>query len=193
MATVALFHSVLGVRPGLVEAAEMLRSHGHEVHVIDQYDGQVFDAYEPAMEHMQAVGFPALMDSALAATTELADGFVTMGFSNGAGMAEYVACHRPVSGVVMLAGGVDPAEFGMGWPAGVDGQVHTTVDDPWRDEGIDAVRTAAASVGARVEVFDYPGSGHLFADPSKDDEYQPAEADLMWSRVLEFLGRVDSA
>jgi hypothetical protein len=38
-----------------------------------------------------------------------------------------------------------------------------------------------------AQVFDYPGSGHLFADLSKPDEYQPAEADLMWSRVSEFL------
>jgi dienelactone hydrolase len=44
-----------------------------------------------------------------------------------------------------------------------------------------------------VEVYDYPGSGHLFADPSKTDEFQPAEAALMWSRVLDFLSRVERA
>lgn len=50
---------------------------------------------------------------------------------------------------------------------------------------------AAGAAGAAVEVFDYPGAGHLFADPSMPAEYQPAEAELFWSRVLEFLGRVD--
>ncbi len=40
-------------------------------------------------------------------------------------------------------------------------------------------------------VYDYPGFGHLFADPSKADEFQPAEAELMWSRVLDFLSRVE--
>ena len=99
---------------------------------------------------------------------------------------------RPgVVGVVMMGGAMDPRWFKLPWPKGVGGQVHTTVDDPWREQdGIDAVRSAAESVGGRVEVYDYPGRGHLFADASKTDEYQPAEAALMWSRVLEFLDHV---
>lgn len=191
MATIALFHSVLGVRPGLIDAADMLRSHGHAVEVIDQYDGRVFDDYDTALAHMERIGFPALMQGALAATADLPDGLVTMGFSNGAGLAELVAGSRPgVAGVVMIGGAIDPAAIGVDWPAGVHGQVHTTVDDPWRDEGIAACLEAAERAGSRVEAFDYPGAGHLFADPSKPDEYQPAEAELMWSRVLEFLRRV---
>src|SRR5918997_1104856 len=43
MSHVALFHSVLGARPGMIEAAERLRAAGHEVKVVDQYDGRVFD------------------------------------------------------------------------------------------------------------------------------------------------------
>lgn len=192
MTTIALFHSVLGVRPGFVDAAEMLRSHGHDVHVVDQYGGRAFDDYDAAMQFMQQIGFPRLMETAVAATGNLPDGFVPIGFSNGAGMAEYVAGHRrAVSGVVMLAGALDPEQLGISWPQGVDGQVHTTVDDPWRDEGIEATVAAAEAAGGHVEVFDYPGKGHLFADPSKLDEYQPAEAELMWSRVLDFLQRVD--
>lgn len=191
MATVVLFHSVLGARPGFVAAAERLRAAGHTVHVIDQYDGRVFDDYEPAMAFLQEVGLPALMERALAACADLPDGFVTLGFSNGAGMAEYVDGSRPgVTGVVMVGGALDPVHLGITWPPGLGGQVHTTVDDPWRDEGNEAVVTAAAAAGARIEVYDYPGSGHLFADPSKPDEYQPAEAELLWSRVEDFLGRV---
>lgn len=193
MATIAMFHSVLGVRAGIVDAAEQLGSHGHTVHVVDQYAGRVFDDYDEASEFMQGLGFPHLMQLALEATGGLPDGFVPMGFSNGAGMAEYVAGNRPdVSGVVMLAGAIDPRHLEISWPRGVAGQVHTTVDDPWRDEGIDGVVAAAEAVGAHIEVYDYPGKGHLFADPSKTDEFQPAEAELMWSRVLEFLQRVDS-
>jgi dienelactone hydrolase len=188
MATIVLFHSVLGVRTGLLESAEMLRSHGHTVDLVDQYDGKVFDDYEPAMAFMETIGFPTLMEMAKRATAGLPDGFVTMGFSNGAGMAEVAAASRPgVAGVVMLGGAIDPVELGITWHVGLDGQIHTTVDDPWRDDGIEATRAVAEAAGAKVEVFDYPGSGHLFADTSKEDEYQPAEAELMWSRVLEFL------
>ena len=191
MATIALFHSVLGVRPGLVETADLLRSHGHTVELVDQYAGRVFDDYEPAMAFMESVGMPVLMTSALDAARGLPDGIVTMGFSNGAGMAQYVAGSRPgVAGVVMLGGAIDPRYLGVDWPGDADGQVHTTRDDPWREQSaIDATQAAARAAGRTVESFDYPGSGHLFADSSKTDEFQPAEAALMWERVLSFLER----
>lgn len=41
MAAVALFHSVLGIRDGVHDAAVRLRAAGHEVRVVDQYDGRV--------------------------------------------------------------------------------------------------------------------------------------------------------
>ena len=193
MATIALFHSALGVRGGIAQAAELLRSLGHDVHVVDQYDGRVFEEYEPAMAYVREVGFPALMAKALELTAHLPDGFVTAGFSNGSGMAEFVAANRPVRGVLMLSGALDPGEVGVTWPQAVPAQVHYTVDDPFHEqEAIDAVVAAVTAAGGTIEVFDYPGSGHLFADPSKTDEYQPAEAALMWERVTEFLQRVGS-
>jgi dienelactone hydrolase len=192
MATIALFHSVLGIRPGLLQFADTLRAAGHEVHVIDQNEGKVFDEYEPAMALMEEVGFKELTARAMAATADFPDGFVTAGFSNGAGMAEYVAGRRRVAGVLMLGGALDLEWLDMSWSEGVPAQIHTTVDDPWREqEGIDAVAQAVKAAGGEIEVFDYPGSGHLFADSSKADEYQPAEADLMMTRIKAFLGRID--
>ena len=192
MATVALFHSVLGVRPGITQAADMLCSHGHDVRVIDQYDGKTFDDYDPAMAYMEEVGTKAMLAQSLELTADLPEGFVTMGFSQGGAMAGYVAFKRPgVRGIVLLAAALDPAWFDMPWPQGVPAQVHNTVDDPFREqEAIDASVVAGKAAGATIEVFDYPGKGHLFADASKTDEYQPAEAELMWSRVLDFLKRV---
>ena len=64
MTTVALFHSVLGVREGVTDAAARLRAAGHEVLVVDQYDGRVFDDYGPAGAYVEEVGFPALMAAA---------------------------------------------------------------------------------------------------------------------------------
>lgn len=192
MATIALFHSVLGIRPGLLEFADDLRSAGHEVHVIDQNDGKVFDEYEPAMAHMESVGFPALTAKAVEAVADLPDGFVTAGFSNGAGMGEFVAGRRPVSGVLMFAGAIGLEWLDMTWPAEVPAQIHTTVDDPWREQdAIDSVAKSVQEAGGEIEVFDYPGSGHVFADSSKADEYQPAEADLMLTRIKAFLDRID--
>jgi dienelactone hydrolase len=192
MATIALFHSVLGVRPGLLELADNLRAAGHDVLVVDQNDGKTFDDYETAMAHMEEVGFPALKAKAVEAVADLSDGFVTAGFSNGAGMAEFVASKKPVSGVLMFGGAIGLEWLDMTWPAGVPAQIHTTIDDPWREqEAIDSVAQAVRDASGEIEVFDYPGSGHLFADSSKADEYQPAEADLMLTRIKAFLDRID--
>jgi len=48
MTRIALFHSVLGLRPGVEAAAEVLRAAGHQVRVVDQYDGRVFSDYSEA-------------------------------------------------------------------------------------------------------------------------------------------------
>lgn len=192
MAIVAIFHSALGVRPGLVEFANKLKTIGREVHVVDQYDGQVFDDYDEAGTFVDEVGFPELMTRAIQGVADRPDGFVAIGFSNGAGMAEFVAANRPVSGVVMAGGALPLETIGITWPAGVPAQIHSTVDDPRRDQAaIDSVKQAVEEAGGTVEVFDYLGSGHLFADSSLPDEYQPAEAELMLSRIKDFLDEID--
>ena len=119
MATIALFHSVLGVRPGVTLAADRFRSAGHDAHVVDQYGGRVFDDYEEAGAHVDRIGFPALMQVALDAVAELPDGFVPVGFSNGAGMAEYVSAQRPCGGALLVAGALPLAVLGVdAWPRG---------------------------------------------------------------------------
>jgi dienelactone hydrolase len=132
------------------------------------------------------------MTRAIQGVADRPDGFVAIGFSNGAGMAEFVAANRPVSGVVMASGALPLETIGITWPMGVPAQIHSTVDDPRREQSaIDSVKQAVEDAGGTVEVFDYPGSGHLFADSSMPDEYQPAEAELMLSRIKEFLDGID--
>ena len=104
MSKIALFHSVLGVRPGVVAAAELLRSEGHDIEIVDQYDGLVFDDYERASAYAADVGHPVLLERAVGAVEHLADGFIAAGFSNGGGMSEFVATRRHVAGVAMLSG-----------------------------------------------------------------------------------------
>ena len=188
MTQIALFHSVLGVRPGIADAAERLRSAGHEVLVVDQYDGRAFDDYEAAGAYAEAIGYPQLMQRAATAVERLPDGFVVAGFSNGAGMAEYVATQRPVAGVLILSGTLPLALLGAeAWPVGVPAQIHYAAGDPsrrqeWHDDLVASIRAA----GSPLEDFEYPGDGHLFTDPSLPDEHQPAEAALLWQRVLAF-------
>lgn len=189
MTQVALFHSVLGVRPGVTDAAERLRAAGHHVLVVDLYQGQVFDDYDEASAFVESIGsYPELMRRAAAGVQTLPDGFVAAGFSNGGGIAEYVATQRRVAGVVMIAGALPVEMLGAdSWPAGVPAQIHYTTGDPFRrQEWADAVAASVRAADAPIELFDYPGAGHLFTDSSLAGEYQPAEAALMWQRVLAF-------
>jgi dienelactone hydrolase len=192
MTNIALFHSALGVRPGITEAADLLRGAGHEVLVVDQYDGLVFDDYTLAGAHVEKIGFPALMDAAVAAVQDLPDGFVAAGFSNGAGMAEYVATQRRCAGLLLISGALPMSMLGAaGWPDGLPVQLHYADRDPFRQqEWIDAVVTDARRAGAAVEFFDYPGTGHLFTDPSLPDEYDQRAAELLWQRALVFCASV---
>ncbi len=192
MADIALFHSVLGLRPGMYDAARRFTEAGHKVLLVDQYDGEVFDDYEDAAAFAEKIGFPELMGRALTATAGLADGFVSAGFSNGAGMAQFVATQRPVGGVLMFAGAVSMEYFeGAAWPAGVPAQIHTTARDPWREQaGIDSVVACVQTAGGSVEAFDYPGAGHLFMDASMAAEYDEAAAELLWERVLAFCAKL---
>lgn len=56
MTTVVLFHSVLGIRQGELDAAARLRADRHEVLVPDLLEGRVFDAYDPAMAFSDELG-----------------------------------------------------------------------------------------------------------------------------------------
>jgi dienelactone hydrolase len=189
MTSIALFHSALGVRPGISEAADRLRAAGHQVSVVDQYDGLVFDDYAKGSAYTEQVGFPALMQAALDGVSELPDGFVAAGFSNGAGMAEYVATRRRCAGLLLFSGALPLNMLGAApWPTGLPVQIHYSLDDPFRrQEWIDAVAADATHGGGRVETFDYPGTGHLFTDPSLPTEYDPGATELLWQRALAFL------
>lgn len=191
MAHVALIHSVLGIRPGILDAADRLRADGHEVLVPDLFEGRVFDTYEPALAYAEEeVGHAVLHRRAQDAVEGLPDGFVSIGFSLGAMIATRLVTVRPVSGVVMLAGAIAVSWFGddVRWPEGVPAQTHATLDDPWRDDAdIVAARTDVEAGGGMFEVFDYPGKGHLFTDPSLPEEYDAESTELLWSRVLPFV------
>lgn len=189
MADIAVFHSALGVRPGIHDAADRLRRLGHEVTVVDQYDGRSFDDYDEAAAFVEELGsYPALMTKAVAGVADLADGFLCVGFSNGGGMSEYVATQRSVAGVVMCSGALPLDLLGAdAWPTGVPAQIHYTVDDPFRqDDWVDSVADSVTAAGGALERFDYPGSGHLFTDASLPGEFDPEAAELLWARVEAF-------
>lgn len=198
MTRIALFHSALGVRPGVLAAAEQFRSAGHQVQVVDQYAGKVFDDYQEAGSYTSEIGFPALMQLALDGVADLAPPFVAAGFSNGSGMAEFVTASRGgsaggVAGCLQFSGAMPVAMLGLSeWPAATPVQLHYSTDDPYRSqEWVAAYLDEVRASGSALETYlDYPIAGHLFTDASLPDEYDDASASLLFSRSLEFLQKV---
>ncbi len=191
MSTVVLFPSVLGVREGVRDAAARFRAVGHAVHIVDLYDGKVFDDYGQAGTFVEALGYPVLMQSALNATRELTGPLVCAGFSNGGAMSEYVATQRSdVSHVLNFAGALPLSLLGVpDWPQHTAVQLHYAEADPFRQPAWVAEFVAAISAsGARFESYlDYPGAGHLFSDASLPAEYDAESAELMFARALDFI------
>jgi len=190
---IVLFHSVLGLRRGVVEWAERLRREGHTVHTPDLYAGDVFDDMDAAFQKVESMGgIPALVERTLAAAAELPEDVVYAGFSNGGGSAQLLALTRPGARGALLMHAALPLEaFGVeGWPADVPVQVHYAEHDPFRDQSaIDSLAAAVGSAGAAFEMWDYPGNGHLFAEPGLAD-FDGASAESMFQRSLDFLRRV---
>src|SRR5262245_31500920 len=82
MARIILLHSMYGLRPAVLQAADRLRSAGHEVHTPDLFDGRVVDTTEAGREIREEIGNEELLKRAVAAAGPLSErGLVYAGFS----------------------------------------------------------------------------------------------------------------
>jgi dienelactone hydrolase len=191
MAEILLFHHVQGLTPGVNAFADELRAAGHTVHTPDLFDGRTFPTLEEGMAHAGAVGFGTILDRGVAAAESLGTDLVYAGFSMGVMPAQKLAQSRPgARGALFFYSCLPVTEFGAAWPAGVPVQVHGMDADPiFAEEGdLDAARVLVDST-EQAELFLYPGNVHLFADSSLPS-YDRAAAELMTSRVLEFLSKL---
>ena len=198
MAEMVLFHSVLGLRPGVIAAANRLRAAGHTVHMPDLFDGEVFDDLDDGMRKEDALGYQEIARRAREAAAKLPTALVYAGFSMGVTYAELLAASRPGTLGVVLLHGAESVEalsefFGVErWPPGVPVQVHYAAEDPWVEAGeVVSLGNDVRGAGADFEEHVYPGSSHLFADPDLP-EYDRASSEEMWRRVLVFLDRIDA-
>ena len=198
MAEVVLFHSVLGLRPGVIGAADRLRTAGHTVHTPDLFDGEVFEDLDDGMRKEEALDYREIARRARETVGGLPEELVYAGFSMGATHAELLAASRPGALGAILMHGAEPVEvlsefFGVErWPGRVPVQVHYAAEDSWVEaEGVEGLGEAVREAEATFEEHVYPGSGHLFADPDLPG-YDHASSDAMWERVLAFLDRVDA-
>ena len=190
MTTVLLFHHAQGQTPGFLAFAEELREAGHTVHAPDLYGGgETFGTVDEGVAHARQAGFGEIIRRGAEAAEGLPEDIVIAGFSLGVMPAQSLAQTRPgARGALLYHGALPPSEFGGPWPEAVPVQIHFMDQDPWAEEDLAAAEALVREV-EDAELFIYPGSGHLFADPTSGD-YDERAAALLKERTLAFLNRV---
>ncbi|WP_405596593.1 dienelactone hydrolase family protein [Streptomyces sp. NBC_01410] len=184
---IMLFHSVYGLRPAVLAAADRLREAGHQVHVPDLYDGQTVDSVEEGRELKDKIGTDELLRRAIEASAPYSDrGLVYAGFSLGGSIAQNLAMgDEKARGLLLLHGTSDIAEG-----ASVDElpvQLHVADPDPFEThDWLSAWYLQMQRAGADVEIYRYPGAGHLYTDPELPD-YDGPSAEQTWRVALGFL------
>ncbi|WP_341721283.1 dienelactone hydrolase family protein [Micromonospora sp. FIMYZ51] len=187
MGHVVLFHSVYGLRPAVLAAADRLRAAGHQVHTPDLYAEPPVDTVEEGFALLDRIGQRTVLDRARAALDGLPPETVLAGFSMGAGVAGAMLAERPdTAGLLLLHGtGGSPAKVRPGLRV----QLHLADPDAYDPtEEVDKWQRELTAAGADLVVHRYPGAGHLFTDPTVAD-HDPVAADLTWDRALAFLDR----
>jgi dienelactone hydrolase len=189
MTTMLLFHHAQGQTTGFLAFADELREAGHTVYAPDLYDGRTFKDLDEGVGYAREVGFEEILARGSASADDLPPDIVYAGFSLGVMPAQSLAQRHPgARGAILYSAALPTSEFGGPWPKGVPVQIHMMDADPWAEEDRPAAE-ALVEEAEDAELFLYPGSGHLFADPSLDD-YDAQAAGVLKERTLAFLARV---
>lgn len=182
MATVILFHHAQGLTEGVRALGARFTEAGHDVHLPDLYDGQVFDALDDGIAHAKSIGFGVLEQRGVDAAAAFGDA-IYIGISLGAVPAQRLAQTAPgARGAVLISAALPVEEYSPTWPAGVPVQVHgMSGDEMFTESGdLDAARELIAGAD-RGELILYEGSAHLFCDASLPDYDERATAALVAS------------
>ncbi|WP_194785264.1 dienelactone hydrolase family protein [Actinomyces haliotis] len=188
MATIVLFHHVLGLTDGVTAFAQALRDAGHDVLTPDLFEGRTFTDLPAGLAHAGEIGDDELLARAEHACADLPADVVYGGFSLGVMPAEHLLLTRPgAAGGLLLHSFIEPAQLEGSWPEDCPVSLFAMDADPFlvEDGDLDAARSwqpAHPNLGIHL----YPGAGHLFMEPGSRD-YDPAVTSGVVDDVLAFL------
>jgi carboxymethylenebutenolidase len=190
-APVLLLHPWWGLNDDIRGLADRLAESGFVVAAPDLHRGKVATTVD------EAEGLLKELDDSFAeaATLAAADALLaeagpdrragTIGLSMGAGWAPWVPSQRPQFGATVVYYGTTDLPHISGSSAPILG--HFAESDPYEDEeSIAAFEEACRTAGRELEIHRYPGTGHWFAEPSRD-AYVPEAANLAFDRTVAFL------
>lgn len=194
---VVVFHAWWGLNDDIVAYADRLAGAGFAVVAPDLFDGKVATTIEEA-ERLSGAADEAAVDAiALAAVDDLAARLGpaaklaaklgVLGFSYGAALAISTPTERDRLAASVVYYGTYTGSILARARVPVLG--HFAETDPYEtDEGVAEFEEGLRSAGRDVVIHRYPGTGHWFAEPSRD-AYRAEAAELAFERTVAFLGR----
>lgn len=188
MASIILFHHALGLTTSLRDYADTLRSFGHDVTTPDLFDGHTFADVQRGVSYAESIGFDTLVHKAEAAADLAPPESVFIGFSLGVLPAQHLVQTRPRSrGAVLMYACAPEGMISQPLTDGIPVQIHGNEFDPFfvHDGDIDHARAMVAAHSS-VELYLYPGNGHLFAETNHPD-FEEESAMQARGRIASFL------
>jgi carboxymethylenebutenolidase len=192
---VAVLHAWWGLNDDVMAYADRLAEAGFAVVAPDMFGGQVASTIEAA-ERLSGASEspdadPSVESIALAAVDHLAarlgsaSPLAVLGFSFGAAYATLIPAERDRLVAAVVYYGVFTGPHIEGSRAAFLG--HFAESDQFEsDEGIAELEASLRSAEREVTIHRYPGTGHWFAEPSRD-AYRADAADLAFERTVTFL------
>ncbi len=190
---IVVFHPWWGLNDDIIAYSDRLAAAGFAVVAPDMYRGSVASTIEEAERLSGSLDEAAADAIALATTDHLADRqgsgtpLAAVGFSMGGAWAMWSPAERNrLAASVVYYGSLEGPSLTR---AAVPVLGHFAETDPYEsDEAIIAFEGTLRSAGRDVVIHRYPGTGHWFAEPSRD-AYDPSAADLAFERTVAFLGQ----
>jgi carboxymethylenebutenolidase len=186
---VVVYHAWWGLNDDVTAYADRLAGAGFSVVAPDLVNGALATTPEDAERlvegrdesHGDAVALAAI--DAIAGGAGARVGLV--GFSFGAAHATWAASQRPaVAASVVYYGAMTGPSLAK---AKVPVLGHFAETDPYEpEENVRAFEQGLREAGREGMIHRYPGTGHWFAEPSRDAFRAPA-ADLAFARTVQFL------
>jgi carboxymethylenebutenolidase len=187
---VAIFHPWWGLNDDVIAYANRLAGEGFAVVAPDLVRGRVASTIEDA-ERLASGVDEAHADAVALATLDWltrndANAKIgTVGFSFGAAWAMWCAAHRPsVAASVVYYGSIQGPSLARATVPVLGHFAETDSYEP--DEQVTAFERALHDAGRSAVIHRYAGTGHWFAEPSRDAWWSEA-ANLAFERTVTFL------
>jgi carboxymethylenebutenolidase len=148
--------------------------------LVSEFEGERGEEVQRAVD--------AGLDALLAHPAVSGDAVAVVGLSFGAAWALLLSTQQPerVEAVACLYG-TYPLDFTA---VRARYQLHLAAHDPYEpEENVQAMRDALSAAGCEAEFYTYPNTGHWFFEPDRVDAYNAEAAELVWERLVAFLGR----